>query len=107
MKVLVSDNYLQDIANAIRNRSGISDTFKPGEMAEGIANIPTPTTEDYMRISDLLEYPKTPDEEWYVESEVTKVEDLITHFENLEPGPEPNPNEGTGTLGYEEIENGE
>lgn len=40
-KVLVDENNLTSIANAIRAKSGLSDTFKPGEMAVAITNIPS------------------------------------------------------------------
>ena len=36
-----------------------------------------------MRLSDLLEYPIKPKESWYVAEEVTKVDNLIRHFESL------------------------
>jgi hypothetical protein len=36
-----------------------------------------------MRISDLLEYPATPNEDWYTQTEIDKVDALIEHFENL------------------------
>ena len=38
-KVLVTDTYLTDIANAIREKTGETTTFKPGEMAAAISNI--------------------------------------------------------------------
>lgn len=45
-QVLVTPTYLEDIADAIRAKNGSSDTYKPGQMASAIANIPggiTPT----------------------------------------------------------------
>ena len=39
--VLVSDSSLSSIANAIREKNGSSDTYKPGEMANAILAIPT------------------------------------------------------------------
>ena len=36
-----------------------------------------------MRLSDLLEYPITPKEAWYVPEEIAKVNTLIKHFESL------------------------
>ena len=38
-KVLVTDTHLTDIANAIRDKKGSSDTYKPSEMASAIKNI--------------------------------------------------------------------
>lgn len=40
-KVLVTESYLEDIADAIRAKTGDSDTYKPGEMAEAIMGINT------------------------------------------------------------------
>lgn len=42
-KVLVTESYLEDIADAIRAKTGGSDTYKPGEMAEAIQGIETLT----------------------------------------------------------------
>lgn len=38
-KVLVTESYLEDIADAIRAKTGDSDTYKPSEMAEAIMGI--------------------------------------------------------------------
>lgn len=43
-KVLVTESSLARIAAAIRAKNGSSDTYKPGQMAEAIAEIPTGTT---------------------------------------------------------------
>lgn len=43
-KVLVTDTHLTDIANAIRNKNGSSDTYKPSEMASAISSITTGDT---------------------------------------------------------------
>ncbi len=40
-KVLVTDIHLTDIANAIRDKNGSTDTYKPSEMANAISNIET------------------------------------------------------------------
>ena len=40
-KVLVTDTHLTDIANAIRDKNGSTDTYKPSEMANAISNIET------------------------------------------------------------------
>ena len=39
-KVLVTEDYLGDIADAIRAKNGGSDTYTPGQMAGAIANLP-------------------------------------------------------------------
>lgn len=40
-KVLVSDQYLGDIANAIRSKKSVNTTYTPAEMANTILSIPT------------------------------------------------------------------
>lgn len=40
-KVLVTESYLEDIADAIRSKNGSSDTYTPGQMAGAIEDIPT------------------------------------------------------------------
>ena len=41
--VVVLDDTLTDIANAIRGKNGSSDTYRPGQMADAIDNIPAGT----------------------------------------------------------------
>lgn len=38
-KVMITESYLEDIADAIREKKGGSDTYTPGEMAEAISSI--------------------------------------------------------------------
>ena len=73
---------LDSIANAIRVQTHKTDLLNPLDFTEAILSIDL-TTEEYMRLSDLLEYPITPKESWYVTEEVTKVDNLIRHFESL------------------------
>ncbi len=40
-KVLVTESYLEDIADAIRAKAGGSSTYTPAQMASAISNIPT------------------------------------------------------------------
>lgn len=40
-KVVVTESYLSDIAEAIRSKNGSSSTYRPGQMAAAIAAIPT------------------------------------------------------------------
>lgn len=40
-KVLVTEDYLADIADAIREKLGVQTQYKPGEMAAAIESIPT------------------------------------------------------------------
>lgn len=40
-KVAITEQYLTDIADAIRGKNGSSDTYTPSEMATAITNIPS------------------------------------------------------------------
>ena len=77
---LTFENPIEDIADAIGViKSENEALIEEIEELEG----QVATTEDYMRISDLLEYPATPNEDWYAQTEIDKVDALIEHFENL------------------------
>lgn len=39
MKVAITREFMTDIANAIRNRKNVDDTYKPSEMAKAILSI--------------------------------------------------------------------
>lgn len=43
--VVINDNHLKDIANAIRSKNGTDIKYKPKEMADAIVNITTGTEE--------------------------------------------------------------
>ena len=43
-KVLITESYLDDIANAIRGKNGSIDTYTPAQMAAAVAAIPTGIT---------------------------------------------------------------
>ena len=73
---------LDAVANAIRVQTHKTDPLNPLDFSEAILSIDL-TTEEYMRLSDLLEYPITPKESWYVSKAVTEVDNLIRHFESL------------------------
>ena len=81
-KYMIEEQTLTDIANSIRTMEGSADTILVEDYAARITSI-EPTTEEYMRLSDLLEYPIMPDEAWYTQENITKVNNLIKHFESL------------------------
>lgn len=51
--VLINDEYLNDIADAIRLKKSSKDTYKPREMADAIKTISTATSSDYI-FDDLI-----------------------------------------------------
>ena len=81
-KYLIEEQTLTDIADSIREREGSVDAILVEEYANRISNI-EPSTEEYMRLSDLFDYPTTPNEAWYSQEDISKVNDLIKHFESL------------------------
>ena len=81
-KYLIEEQTLTDIANSIRTMEGSNNTILVEEYASRITSI-EPTTEEYMRLSDLFAYPTTPDEAWYTQENITKVNNLIKHFESI------------------------
>lgn len=55
-KVLVTESYLTDIGNAIRNKNGSTSQYKPSEMAGAINDITTgTTTQDNTVINSILD----------------------------------------------------
>ena len=58
-QVLVTESNLQNIANAIREKNGSSDTYTPAEMSSAISNIPTGLYDwignDIEKVSDLYD----------------------------------------------------
>lgn len=73
---------LDAIANAIRTQTHRTDLLNPLDFPEEILNIDL-SVEEYMRLTDLLEYPTPPNETWYAIEDITKVDNLIKHFESL------------------------
>lgn len=74
---------LDAIANAIRVQTHKTNLLNPLDFSEAILSIDL-TTEEYMRLSDLLEYPKAIDENDYIRSEVDKCKTLIDFYLEME-----------------------
>lgn len=82
-KYLIKEQTLTNIADSIREREGSVDAILVEEYASRISRI-EPSTEEYMRLSDLLEYPKPIDENNYIEKEVAKCQALIDLYLEME-----------------------
>lgn len=82
-KYLIEEQTLTDIANSIRTMEGSSDTILVEEYASRISKI-EPSTEEYMRISDYLDYPELINENNYTEEEVAKCQALIDFYKGME-----------------------
>ena len=69
-------------AEAIREQTHKTEDINPLDFPEEILSIDM-TTEEYMRLSDLLEYPQALNENNYTQSDINKVDELINHFAQL------------------------
>ena len=54
-KVLVTESYLTDIGNAIRNKNGSTTKYKPSEMAGAINDITSQTAQDNTVLNSILD----------------------------------------------------
>lgn len=82
-KYLIEEQTLTDIANSIRTMEGSDDTILVEDYASRITSI-EPTTEEYMRLSDFLEYPELIDDNNYINEEVVKCQALIDFYTEME-----------------------
>ena len=82
-KYLIEEQTLTDIANSIRTMEGSNNTILVEEYASRITSI-EPTTEEYMRLSDFLEYPELIDDNNYINEEVAKCQALIDYYTEME-----------------------
>lgn len=73
---------LDATAEAIREQTHKTEYINPLDFPEEILSIDM-TTEEYMRLSDLLEYPKAINENDYTQGDINKVDELINHFAQL------------------------
>jgi len=74
---------LDATADAIREQTHKTEYINPLDFPEEILSIDL-TTEEYMRLSDLLEYPSILYAEDYTEQEINKTDSLINYFSNIE-----------------------
>ena len=82
-KYLIEEQTLTDIANSIRTMEGSNNTILVEEYASRITSI-EPTTEEYMRLSDFLEYPELINDNNYINEEVAKCQALIDFYTEME-----------------------
>ena len=69
-KVLVTESYLTDIGNAIRNKNGSTSQYKPSEMAGAINDIPMQGSQDNTVINSILDRSISGN---YVNGDLTKI----------------------------------
>lgn len=80
---IVKEKSLQDIADAIRHMDETTEEISVEDYSSRILNI-KPSTEDYMRISDHLNYPEPINEANYTEGEIAKCQELIDFYTEME-----------------------
>jgi hypothetical protein len=76
---IVKEESLKNIADAIRYMDETTDEIVVDNYPNRIKQL-KPTTEDYMRISDHLKYPKYINENDYTPEEVSKCQALIDFY---------------------------
>lgn len=82
-KYLIEEQTLTNIADSIRIMEGSNTAIPVEEYASRISKI-EPSTEEYMRISDYLDYPELINENNYTEKEVAKCQELIDFYKGME-----------------------
>lgn len=82
-KWLIEEQTLKDIADSIRAMEGSTDVIPVEDYSNRIGGI-EPTVEDYMRITDYLDYPAILDESNYTEEEVERCAELYTFYLEME-----------------------
>lgn len=82
-KYLIEEQTLRDIADSLRRQEGSSEEIQVGQFAERVSKI-EPSIEEYMRISDYLNYPKTIVEENYDNKSVEKCKDFVDFYNEME-----------------------
>lgn len=85
-KVLVTESYLDNIADAIREKNGTETTYKPGQMAAAIEAIDTtPPTQTKNAIPSLSSQDIEPDS-GYLLSKVVVAAIPVTRVQNSAGG---------------------
>lgn len=80
---VIKEESLQDIADAIRYMDETTDEIAVEDYPDRIKQI-KPTTEDYMRLSDLSKYPEPINENNYTSDQVAECQALIDFYTEME-----------------------
>jgi hypothetical protein len=82
-KYVITEGTLTEIADAIRLQENSSEAIPTVDFAKHIAKI-EPIVEDYMRITDYLDYPTPLDESNYTKEEVARCTELYNFYSEME-----------------------
>jgi hypothetical protein len=82
-RYVIEGKTLTDIANAIRTQENSSETIPTTEFAKHIEGI-EPVVEEYMRITDFLDYPAVSEESNYTQEEIARCTELYNFYSRME-----------------------
>lgn len=82
-KYIIDGETLTAIADSIRVLQGINEPIPVEDFAGLIVGV-DPPLDDYMRISDYLDYPKSLKEYNYTEKEINKCKALVDFYTEME-----------------------
>lgn len=82
-KYLINEDTLNSIAQAIRLQENSGETIATTDFAKRIEAI-EPTVEDYMRLSDYVDYPKYINELDYSSDAIDACRNYISFYEEME-----------------------
>ena len=82
-KYVVNESTLTEIADAIRYQEESTEAIPMEDFARHVAAI-EPSIEAYMRITDLVDYPKHSNEANYTKEEVALCTELYTFYLEME-----------------------
>lgn len=83
MKVLVTKNYLTNIANSIRNKKGNSTKYKPEDMSEAIDSITTSYAPRYISFREYKGWDLIPELNGLDTSNMTTMAQMFYYCDNL------------------------
>lgn len=82
-KYVISEGTLTEIADAIRTQENTNEIIPTTEFAKHIGNI-EPIVEEYMKITDFLDYPTPLDEFNYMQNEIERCAELYDFYSRME-----------------------
>lgn len=82
-KYVISGSTLTEIADAIRTQENTNEIIPTKEFAKHIGNI-EPIVEEYMKITDFLDYPTPLDSSNYTKEEIERCTELYNFYLRME-----------------------
>lgn len=82
-KYLIGESTLTEIADAIRTQENSNEAIPTKEFAKHISAI-EPVIEEYMKITDFLDYPLALDESDYTKEEIDRCTELYNFYSEME-----------------------